>query len=277
MRLSLSRVLLVSFILGGAWRLKEYSAWMPLRDYRVDAQSPALEKRLWDVFPSRAFYFWPWFLNDAKNIKEFLERDIPVSVQTQRLGFGKFRTVIRWLSPWLKVSWQGRVWCISKEGRMWDMSDMPVYASYVKGPVWVLNYEKDAAVSKSKTDGEDENINNILPSGVFKSPINTDIINKFLKEYQNYEWFEAAEKIILDRRAGMNLFKMQLMHGQQNFEILLQGEKYTGQDLGTAIDDILNKLAHEGGDHVIDATYEGKILLRKLPANKRLANRKEGE
>lgn len=276
MRLSFSRVVLVSFILGGAWRLLEYKAWLPLRDYKVDAQSPVLEKRLWDVFPSRAFYFWPWFLRDAKNFENFLESDAPVSVQTQKLGFGKFRTVIKWLTPWLKIAWRGRVWCISRDGKMWDMADMPVYASYVKGPVWVLNYDKNNLDLNLNNAVVDDNY--ILPSGVFKSPIDTDIINKFVDEYQNYEWFNSAEQIVMDRRAGMNLFIIRLVYGIQNFEILIQGEKYAGQDLGAAIDDIIfNKLSKEGGDHIIDATYEGKILIRKLISSSKLANRKEGE
>ena len=49
----------MSLLLGGLWRLVEYRAWMPLSGYRVDAQDLALEERLWSVFPSRCFRFWP--------------------------------------------------------------------------------------------------------------------------------------------------------------------------------------------------------------------------
>ncbi|MBQ3626848.1 MAG: hypothetical protein II948_08925, partial [Synergistaceae bacterium] len=61
-----------------------------------------------------------------------------------------------------------------------------------------------------------------------------------------------------------DLFKIRLALNNQVFEILIQGDKYAGQDLGAAVNDILKKLALEGGNHVIDATYEGKILLRAL-------------
>ena len=58
----------MSLLLGGLWRLMEYRAWMPLSGYRVDAQDPALEERLWSVFPSRCFRFWPYFLKDADSL-----------------------------------------------------------------------------------------------------------------------------------------------------------------------------------------------------------------
>ena len=260
-------MILISFILGGAWRICEYKAWLSLSDYKVDAQGPAQEKRLWDVFSARSFYFWPWLcFKDANNIKSFLERDMPVSVQMQRLGWGKYRTVMRWLTPWIKVAWKGRVWCISKEGRMWDISEMPIYASQVKGPVWVLdNYNKNNNKAEAEVDDNFE-----VPTGVFKSPIETYKIDKFLNEYQAYDWFSLVDRVIMSRRAGMDLFKIRLALNNQVFEILIQGDKYAGQDLGAAVNDILKKLALEGGNHVIDATYEGKILLRAL-------NKTEGE
>ena len=263
----------MSFILGGVWRCYEYRAWLPLSDYKVDAQSPVLEKRLWDVFPARSFYFWPWLVfKDAKNIKDFLERDMPVSVQMQKLGFGKYRTVIRWLTPWIKVAWRGRVWCISKDGKMWNADEMPIYAAQAKGPVWILNNDKKNNNVEAEVEVDD---NYMIPSGVFKSPVDTRAINKFLSEYQAYDWFSLIDQIIMDRRAGMDLFKIRLALDNQVFEILIQDGKYAGQDLGAAVNDILKKLAREGGNHVIDATYEGKILLRKLSS--KIANRKEGE
>ena len=62
----------------------------------------------------------------------------------------------------------------------------------------------------------------------------------------------------------MDLFILRLAHRTQKFEVYLQREKYAGQDVGAAIDKLFEDLINEGGNHVIDATYEGKILLRKL-------------
>jgi len=42
-------------------------------------------------------------------------------------------------------------------------------------------------------------------------------------------------------------------------------EKYEGQDLGVGLEELFSKLSKEGGNHLIDATYKGKILLRDLP------------
>ena len=247
-------VLFLAFLLGGAWRLKEYDAWMSLSGYCVDAQGPALEQRLWDVFPSRCLGFWPWLLRDADGLREFLERAIPASVDTRMEGLGRFVTTIRWLTPWLKVKWHERLWCISKEGRMWDLSETeaPAFsAEAIKGPVWRLPALEGGLRAP--------------PSGVFASPISTDVIADFMDEYRRCAWFDTAREIVWDRRAGMDLFRLTLLRGGQSFEVLIQREKYAGQDLGVALEEIFARLSKEGGNHLIDATYEGKILLRNLP------------
>jgi len=250
------RVLFLVFLLGGAWRLWEYNVWMALSGYSVKADSPVLERRLWDVFPMRCLRFWPWMLRDAKGLQDFLERDIPVTVSTQMSGMGRFETVIRWLTPWLRVEWDGRLWCVSKEGRMWDAAGTPGAPSLesLKGPVWRL----------APLEGGGQ----LPPSGVFdsRSFVPADVIAGFLDEYGGYGWFETVREIMWDRRAGADLFRLKLVRGGQNFEVLIQRVKYAGQDLGVAIEDILNRLSQEGGNHLIDATYEGKVLLRSLPS-----------
>ena len=250
------RVFFLVFLLGGAWRLWEYNIWMALRGYSVKADSPVLERRLWDIFPLRCLRFWPWLFRDARGLKEFLERDIPVTVDTQMSGMGHFETVIRWLTPWIRVEWGGRLWCVSKEGRMWDVAETvasPSLAS-LKGPVWRL----------APMEGAEQ----LPPSGVFDSRpfVPSKVIGSFLEEYGGCGWFEAVQEITWDHQAGADLFRLKLVRGGQNFELLIQRAKYAGQDLGVAIEDILNRLSLEGGDHLIDATYEGKILLRSRPS-----------
>ncbi|MBR1672138.1 MAG: hypothetical protein IJ702_04360 [Fretibacterium sp.] len=250
------RFLFLVFLLGGAWRLWEYNVWMALTGYSVEAQSPVLERRLWDIFPMRCLRFWPWMLKDAKGLKDFLERDMPVAVETRMSGLGRFETTIRWLAPWLKVQWGGRLWCVSREGRMWDLAEVaePSFAASVKGPVWRL--------------GPLEEQPQPPPSGVFdcRAFIPVEVIAGFLGEYEGCGWFEAAREVAWERRAGADLFRLKLTRGGQNFEVLIQRAKYAGQDLGVAVEAILDRLSQEGGNHLIDATYEGKILLRALPS-----------
>ena len=62
----------------------------------------------------------------------------------------------------------------------------------------------------------------------------------------------------------MNLFILKISRGTQKFELQFQPEKYPDQDVGQTLEDIFSKLISEGGNHIIDATYEGKILLRGL-------------
>ena len=136
----------MSLLLGGLWRLVEYRAWMPLSGYRVDAQDPALEERLWSVFPSRCFRFWPYFLKDAEGLKQFLERDIPVSVVTTMPRVGRFATAIKRLTPWLKVRWYDQLWCVSREGRMWNVAEAQGHmasADLGLGPTWRLPQLKE--------------------------------------------------------------------------------------------------------------------------------------
>ncbi|MBQ3446055.1 MAG: hypothetical protein IJG37_00245, partial [Synergistaceae bacterium] len=101
-------------------------------------------------------------------------------------------------------------------------------------------------------------------TGVFTSPIDTGVIASFLEDFRGCRWFEAADDITWERRAGMDLFSLKLSHGGQKFELYLQRGKYPSQDLGAEIDELFDRLINEGGNHIIDATYEGKIVLRKL-------------
>lgn len=136
---------------------------------------------------------------------------------------------------------------------MWDASDsgeLPVGLE-AKGPVWYL-----ASLSDDMRP---------ISSGVFSSPVSIDAVAAFLQEYQDYPWFGTVKEIVLDRRAGAELYRLTLARGKQKFELLIQRSKYGGQELGAMLEDILEKLAREPGNHRIDATYEGKILLRNLP------------
>lgn len=245
--------LIVTF-LGSAWRLYEYNEWMSLKHYRVEAENQALERRFWDVFPARSLRFWPFFLKDSEGLEAFLESALPVAVSTRMSEFGRFVTTMRWLTPWLKVRWRGRLWCISREGRMWDSRETEglfVDFEAIKGPIWQL-----ASLSGDVRP---------LPSGVFTSPVSVDVVAAFLREYQDYSWFGAVERIVWDRRAGDDLFRLALARGKQRFEILIQQSKYGGQELGAMLGEILERLAKEDGNHRIDATYEGKIVLQNLP------------
>lgn len=248
------KFLLFVMLLGGAWRLYEYNEWMSLSGYGIEAQSPILERRFWDVFPARSLRFWPFFLRDSEGMEEFLERVLPVSVSTHMTELGRFDTTMKWLVPWLKVRWRDRLWSISREGRMWDAAESDeslINFKAIKGPIWQL-----ASLSGDTRP---------LPSGVFTSPVSIDAVVAFLREYQDYPWFGFVEEIVLDRRAGADLFRLNLVRGKQRFELLIQQIKYDGQELGAMLGEILERLAKEKGNHRIDATYEGKILLKSLP------------
>lgn len=137
---------------------------------------------------------------------------------------------------------------------MWnpaELDELLVGPSTAEGPIWQFAQLSDDTRP--------------LPSGVFKSPVSLDAIVVFLQEYQDYSWFGSVREIVLDRRAGANLFRLNLVRGKQRFEVLIQQSKYSGQELGAMLEEILVKLLKEGGNHRIDATYEGKVLLRKLP------------
>ena len=94
----------------------------------------------------------------------------------------------------------------------------------IKGPIWQL-----ASLSGDVRP---------LPSGVFTSPVSVDVVAAFLREYQDYSWFGAVERIVWDRRAGDDLFRLALARGKQRFEILIQQSKYDRQELGAMLEEI---------------------------------------
>ena len=236
---------------GILFYIAQYESWFALKGYRIEAESNVIEQRIWEVFPRRCLDFWPYLLSDSKGMKEFLESDMPVSVETHMESFGRFVTRANWLKAWIKVSWRGSLWSISRDGRMWLYESGSKDDAELTGPIWKI------AEKNEDSDGK-------IFSGVFKSPLPFNTIANFLGDFESFEWFNKAGEITLESRAGMNLFILKISRSSQKFEIYVQPEKYPDQDVGKTIEDILAKLTAEGGDHIIDATYEGKILLRGL-------------
>ncbi len=244
------RFFLIMFILGCIYRIAEYKGYFALSNYEIISDSPELEKRLWEVFPNRCIKFWPYIYWDAKGFEEFLMRDIPVNVRTEIKFTGKIKTVIKYLQSWLKVEWRGHIWSISRDGRMWLADE-----SEENKLIWKL--------PESANIGDEFNLQ-INLNGIFRAPFSTEIMRRFQNDFENYEWFKNANEITWERRAGYDLFKLQINNAKQNLEIHVQREKYLGQDLGEIIQEIYKRALREGGNKVIDATYEGKVLLRKL-------------
>ena len=241
---------LLAMIAGCIVYIRDYRYWFSLDDYSVIAQSQIMEQRLWEIFPKRCLTFWPYMYWDSDGIKEFLERDMPVTVETSSSWTGRFTTKIEWIRAWVKVQWRGKLWCISRDGKMWEDSPGRQNDEDSGHLVWKIN------------EIEEEEPPHIY--GVFKSPLSTEVIAGFIDEFRGFKWFDAAEEITWERRAGMDMFILKLSHGAQKFELHLQRDKYPGQDLGGTIDEIFSRLINEGGNHIIDATYEGKIFLRSL-------------
>jgi len=226
-----------------------------MRDISVNAANSILEERYWDVFPSQCLYFWPLFIRKSQDVAAFLEKTNPVFVKTSMTGIGSFAVDIKLLSPHIVVEWKGKSWCISKEGRMWSVDDGSFGFRELKipqRPIWRVP-------ASSVVSGDELS----LPSGVFQSFFSIDAIDDFLKGLGNAPWFDGVEKVDLNRRAGDDLFKLHYVRGGQKFTILIQGNKYNWQELGLALEHILN-LQRGNGDRLIDATYADKIVVKNL-------------
>jgi hypothetical protein len=240
------------------WRLNEGFVWMSMRGFHIKVTDPALEKRLWDVFPSQCLRFWPLFLRRSQAMKVFLERTLPVLVSTRMTGLGEFTTDIELLSPWVLVEWREQVWCISQEGRMWNIADKNLEViglNLPRKPLWKIPF--------LSAESSEEDVYS-LPRGVFPSLFSIEAIEDFLVRFGHEFWFGNIEEIVVDRRAGAELFTLRFIRGRQELTILLQKDKYREQELNTALESILRDLQKEGGNHLIDATYEDKIIVKNL-------------
>ena len=245
-----------SMLLGGLWRLDERYTWMSMREMSVNASNPVLEARYWDVFPSQCLRFWPLFIRKSQDVALFLERTNPVLIETRMTGLGCFVTDIKLLSPRIIVEWKGEIWCISKEGRMWNLAEGSFGFRDLKIPLKPL-----WRVLISSFVHENEQL---LPGGVFPSVFSTDTIDDFLVGLGNASWFDGVEEVALDRRAGEDIFRLRYVREGQNFTILIQRDNYDWEELGLALEQVLNRLGREDGSCLIDATYKDKIVVQNL-------------
>ena len=251
------RIILLSIFMGGSLCLFEHYAWLSLRNYTIRSATPELERRFWALLPSAGVRFWPLFIRQSQNIGAFMERTIPVAVITEMEGWGTFSTNIRLLTPWLLVHWRNQVWCISKEGRMWNTAEPQTRVGGLevpKKPLWKIS-------PFFGSFGEDSGP---LPAGVFPSIFPVEVFEEFGAAFGGEPWYKDLQEVVLERRAGADLFKLRLTRDKQEFAIWIHRSKYKQSDLNIALVHILSRLAKEGGNHLIDATYEDKIVVRKL-------------
>lgn len=251
------KAFLCSALLGSFWFLFEHNAWMALQGYVIKTSDPTLERTFWDLIPARSIRFWPFFVRDSRGIASFMERTLPVTVQTEMRGFGRFKTTIDLLTPWGLVEWRGNVWCVSKEGRMWSATDPNLKLEGLETPQRPLWRIASLSLSSSADVLP-------LPGGVFPSLFPLDAIKELMSQLGDKPWFKDVEEITLDRRAGKDLFKLKITRGKQVFAVLIQNSQLGWQELGFALEHILNRLTKEGGNHMIDATYEDKIVVSNL-------------
>ncbi|GHS92800.1 hypothetical protein AGMMS50276_01530 [Synergistales bacterium] len=229
---------------------------MSFRDFAIVVDEPEIERRFWDILPEICIRFWPSFIQGSLGVGDFMEKTLPVSVRTRMTGFGSFTTDIKLLSPWLLVEWRDAVWCVSKEGRMWNVADESIKIRALdipKRPLWKVS---------SGFEGSEKPP---LPKGVFPLAFSTNVIESFLLKFEDSLWFGDVSEIVLDRRAGAEIFKIVLLHGRQKFRILIQEGKYETKDIIMALGHVLKGLFKEGGNYYVDATYDNKIVVSDLP------------
>jgi hypothetical protein len=172
-------------------------------------------------------------------------------------GFGTFLTNMDLLSPWLLVEWRGQVWCLSREGRMWNTADEDARIEGLnipEKPLWRI-----------RTDSAEGN-EAPVPKGVFPFLFSVEGIERFLEGFGKSSWFGYVEDVTVDRRGGADIFTLRCVRGKRTLTILIQKNPQGWQELNTALEHILERLWREGGDHLIDATYEDRVVVGELSA-----------
>jgi hypothetical protein len=245
-------------LLGSVWRLNEYYMWMSLGEYSVVTADPFLEKRFWSVFPEECLRFWPLLPGKLEKVASFFEKALPVTVRTRMTGLGRFSTSMDLLSPWLSIEWDDQIWCVSREGRMWNTSDEDMKLTGLKIPQKPLWRVASSDVSEAARAP--------LPRGVFPSFFPLETIRGFLEGFEKASWFANVEEIVLEHRGGAVLFRVRYVREKRRFTILIQADRSGWQELNRALEHILERLLQEGGNHLIDATYRDRIVVRSLSA-----------
>ena len=140
---------------------------------------------------------------------------------------------------------------------MWNVADPDAKIQGMRipqKPLWHLPSSLDTVSADQRP----------MPQGVFPAIFSLESAGAFIEEFGKMPWFSEVRDIALERRAGADLFRLRMSYRGREFVVLIQREKYGGVDFGAALENVLNRLAEEGGNHLIDATYEGKIVVNSL-------------
>ncbi|GHV51172.1 hypothetical protein FACS1894216_04690 [Synergistales bacterium] len=170
---------LVSLVIGTLYCADVRYDFFRLREISLSPIGVFSDVTAWKAVPKGAQVFWPLLLFDGRDFVRSIERYYPVSVKLSVSGWGKYKLDISPLEPLLYVSWNSKIWLLSRNGRMWP-ADLPSNAG-VKGMTLpkrpILAWDKGLATP----------IDQHAQSGV--------IYNSSLPMAKIEKWYDAIDKM----------------------------------------------------------------------------------
>ncbi len=244
---------LIAFVFGVAMGCESYFQFLSMNNLRVESLDPIAELFFWKNVSPSALRFWPVFFWEREGLQRSIERESPLACTISRRGIAGASISVSPLIPWIRASWGGEWYYVSREGVAWESDhELNELLKGIKPPVG-----PPFAFSEEFPPPSAEGESMVATKVVF--PI--DLLAGWLAGLTENRWITRVERIGVARREGRYLLTLSLKGGSS---LLLWGDRSHWNSLASALTQVLEQLHFLGDNIIIDTTYTDKIIVRSM-------------
>ncbi len=253
-------VVLISFVLGGLFFLEKNFHFLRTREIAIQPQEHFTEEIFWNSLDSEKIRYWPLLFLEKNKITHEIEKIIPVQVDLNLSGFGRFRLGIYPLKPLYVIEWKEILWYVDRMGKTWKVSrevnNLIDGISKPDGPV----FEVGEGFPIPLPVGVLENSEDLI----YQSHLPLDLIRRWNEDVVGLPWFPILERLVMEKRAGEYYLVLQLKSQKGRIDLLLRAESEKWTEITEALGKIMPGFPQHYCNIYIDATYKDKIVVKDV-------------
>ena len=244
-----ARLILLSFICGLLYFADERFDFFRMRALEIVPSGIIADKIIWEAVPKSAESYWFTLFFDS-NFEKKIESYFPVQVDLSITGWGRYRVSLAPLKTFIYVSWNSKMWLLSKDGRMWP-SNLRGTAS-IKGLSFpdkpILVWDPNLAIPID-TGGQS--------CDIYESGLPIAKITKWYEAIEKIGWSKYVHCLIAKKIDGRPV--VQIVFGAEpgvTGELILKEDTSDWAALSAALKELYPNVPHHiPPGSVVNATY----------------------
>lgn len=230
------------------------------REISMQSKEHFTEEIFWRSLGSEKIRYWPLLFFEKDKITQEIEKIIPVEVDLNLSGFGKFSLGVQPLKPLYVIEWKQTLWYVDRIGKTWKVSrevnNLIDGISKPDGPVFEVGEGFPVPLPPGVLESREDLI--------YQSHLPMDLIRRWNEEVIGLPWFSILERLVLEKRAGEYYLVLQLRPQKGRIDLLLRAESEKWPEITEALGKIMPGFPQQYCNIYIDATYKDKIVVKDV-------------